>query len=143
MARVLSHPSSVEACRKAGISDDNIVSGRGPFSVRRKSKLLSKSYGIGGACDQDQWHWRGVSRKNWRLHVLEPAVSSSYKGRLISGEVADSLTFLSLVKELSAFALSFKIMRNKLDSIGMYLQGRVRIQLLVQLRSFFGRRDVQ
>ncbi len=62
VARVLNHPSSIEACRKAGISDDNIVFGRGPFSVEENLAVI-KQYGIGVLVTKDSGYAGGVPEK--------------------------------------------------------------------------------
>jgi precorrin-6A/cobalt-precorrin-6A reductase len=69
VARVLSHPSSIEACRKAGISDDNIVSGRGPFSVEENLAVI-KRYGIGVLVTKDSGIAGGVPEKLDAAHLV-------------------------------------------------------------------------
>ncbi len=57
VVRVLAHPDSMDACRKAGIPETNIITGRGPFSVQdnrsviqrfRIGCLVTKDSGIAG-----------------------------------------------------------------------------------------------
>ena len=43
--RVLPHPESVEACRKAGVPDEHIIRGRGPFSVEDNLTVI-RTFGI-------------------------------------------------------------------------------------------------
>ena len=98
VARVLSHPSSIEACRKAGISDDNIVSGRGPFSVEENLAVI-KRYGIGVLVTKDSGIAGGVPEK------LDAARLGACRVVLVqrpaeSGEVAGFSHVSELVKEL-------------------------------------------
>ena len=87
VVRVLSHPSSMEACRKAGISDDNIVSGRGPFSVEENLALI-KRCGIGVLITKDSGVAGGVPEKLEAAHlagcrvvlVQRPAGSTGVEG---------------------------------------------------------------
>ncbi len=60
--RVLFHPNSIETCRKAGISDDNIVSGRGPFSVQQNLTIINR-FGIGVLVTKDSGVAGGVPEK--------------------------------------------------------------------------------
>jgi len=62
VVRVLSHPSSIEACRKAGIADDNILSGRGPFSVEDNLSIIKK-FGIRVLITKDSGVAGGVPEK--------------------------------------------------------------------------------
>jgi precorrin-6A/cobalt-precorrin-6A reductase len=83
VVRVLSHPDSIEACRKAGISDDNIVSGRGPFSIQENLSII-KQFGIGVLITKDSGVAGGVLEKLEAAHrsgcrvvlVQRPAKSS-------------------------------------------------------------------
>ena len=62
VVRALSHPSSIEACRKAGVSDDNIVSGRGPFSIQENVSII-KQFGIGVLVTKNSGVAGGVPEK--------------------------------------------------------------------------------
>ncbi len=62
VVRVLSHPSSTEACRRAGIPDENIVSGRGPFSIEENLSII-KQFGIGVLVTKDSGVAGGVPEK--------------------------------------------------------------------------------
>jgi precorrin-6A/cobalt-precorrin-6A reductase len=45
--RVLSHPSSIEACRRAGLEENRLILGRGPFSVEDNKRVIKeKAIGI-------------------------------------------------------------------------------------------------
>lgn len=45
--RVLSHPSSLEACRRAGLEENRLVFGRGPFSVEDNKRVIKeKAIGV-------------------------------------------------------------------------------------------------
>jgi len=52
IARVLDHASSWEACRRAGIPPENIIVGRGPFSVEVNRKHIRR-FGIGVMVTKD------------------------------------------------------------------------------------------
>jgi precorrin-6A/cobalt-precorrin-6A reductase len=52
MVRVLSHPESIEACRKAGIREEHILAGRGPFTVDENLQLIRR-FGIGVIVTKD------------------------------------------------------------------------------------------
>jgi len=98
VARVLSHPSSIEACRKAGISDDNIVSGRGPFSVEENLAVI-KRYGIGVLVTKDSGIAGGVPEKLDAAHLAGCRVVLVQRPAE-SGEVAGFSHVSELVKEL-------------------------------------------
>jgi precorrin-6A/cobalt-precorrin-6A reductase len=58
--RILNAPESVAACRRAGISDNKIIAGRGPFSIQENLEvidrfaigvLVTKESGIAGGLD--------------------------------------------------------------------------------------------
>jgi precorrin-6A/cobalt-precorrin-6A reductase len=68
VVRVLSHPDSLEACRKAGISDDNIVSGRGPFSIQENLSVI-KQFGVGVVVTKDSGAAGGVPEKLEAAHL--------------------------------------------------------------------------
>jgi precorrin-6A/cobalt-precorrin-6A reductase len=45
--RVLSHPSSIEACRRAGLEEHHLILGRGPFSVEDNKRIIKeKAIGV-------------------------------------------------------------------------------------------------
>ncbi len=52
VVRVLPHPESIEACRKAGIPDEHIVRGRGPFSLE-DNRAVIRTFGIGTLVTKD------------------------------------------------------------------------------------------
>jgi precorrin-6A/cobalt-precorrin-6A reductase len=60
--RVLSHPESIAACEQAGIPEDHILSGRGPFSVKENRKVIRK-YSIGVLVTKDSGLSGGVLEK--------------------------------------------------------------------------------
>lgn len=62
VARVLSNPASIEACRVAGLSEDNVVSGRGPFSVEDNLYLI-KRFNIGVIVTKDSGQPGGALEK--------------------------------------------------------------------------------
>ncbi len=60
--RVLPQVSSLEACRLAGIQEDRILTGRGPFSVE-DNKGVIKKYSIGVLVTKDSGFPGGVLEK--------------------------------------------------------------------------------
>ncbi|MFH0787009.1 MAG: precorrin-6A reductase [Pseudomonadota bacterium] len=47
LVRVLFHPGSVEACRRAGLEENGLIFGRGPFSVEDNKKVIKeKAIGV-------------------------------------------------------------------------------------------------
>ncbi len=62
VVRVLSHPESLEACRRVGIGKDRIIAGRGPFSVEENRALIRK-FEIGVLVTKDSGLAGGVGAK--------------------------------------------------------------------------------
>jgi len=62
VVRVLSHPSSLEACRAAGVSEENVVAGRGPFSVEDNLAVMQR-FNIGVIVTKDSGVAGGVLEK--------------------------------------------------------------------------------
>lgn len=62
VARVLEHPDSIEACRKAGLPDAQIITGRGPFSIEENRELIRK-FSIGVLVTKDSGEAGGVPEK--------------------------------------------------------------------------------
>lgn len=62
IVRVLQHPDSLDACRKAGIPEDNIVTGRGPFSTGDNQALIQRFH-IGCLVTKDSGIAGGVLEK--------------------------------------------------------------------------------
>ncbi|MBM3890935.1 MAG: precorrin-6A/cobalt-precorrin-6A reductase, partial [Verrucomicrobia bacterium] len=62
VARVLSHGDSIRACRDAGIADERIITGRGPFSVEENRRLM-RQFGIGVLVTKDSGETGGVLEK--------------------------------------------------------------------------------
>ncbi len=52
VVRVLPHADSIEACRRAGVPDEHIVKGRGPFSVEANREVI-REFGIGTLVTKD------------------------------------------------------------------------------------------
>ncbi len=61
-ARVLPHESSLEACRKAGIPETNVITGRGPFSVEENRSAI-RQFNIGVIVTKDSGEAGGVPAK--------------------------------------------------------------------------------
>ncbi len=62
VARVLDHPASIEACRKAGLNDDEIIAMRGPFSVEQNIDHINQ-IGAGVLVTKDSGKPGGVPEK--------------------------------------------------------------------------------
>jgi len=62
VVRVLPHPASLEACRAAGIPEENVVAGRGPFSVE-ENLLVMRRFSIGVIVTKDSGIAGGVLEK--------------------------------------------------------------------------------
>ncbi len=62
MARVLPGVESMKACRDAGLDDDSIIMGRGPFSVRENRATIEK-FNIGTLVTKDSGSTGGVPEK--------------------------------------------------------------------------------
>jgi len=61
-ARVLAHPESVEACKRAGLADSQVIFGRGPFSVDENLDVI-KRFNIGTIVTKDSGASGGVPEK--------------------------------------------------------------------------------
>ncbi|MBI5571743.1 MAG: precorrin-6A/cobalt-precorrin-6A reductase, partial [Desulfomonile tiedjei] len=62
VVRVLPYPDSVEACREAGVSDDCVITGRGPFSVEENLEIIRR-FSIGAIVTKDSGVAGGVPAK--------------------------------------------------------------------------------
>lgn len=62
VARVLPHPESVEACKKSGLSPENVIFGRGPFSVEENLAAIRK-FKIGVIVTKESGGSGGVAEK--------------------------------------------------------------------------------
>ncbi len=62
IVRVLNHPDSLEACRVAGLKPEQIVTGRGPFSLE-ENRALIRRYKIGVLVTKDSGKAGGVEEK--------------------------------------------------------------------------------
>ncbi len=62
LARVLDHPDSHQACQAAGMRRDQIIVGRGPFSVAANRALI-RCHGIGVIVTKDSGRAGGVDEK--------------------------------------------------------------------------------
>ena len=62
VVRVLDRPASLEACRQAGIPDERILAGRGPFSVEENRRHI-RAFGIGVLVTKDSGRAGGVFEK--------------------------------------------------------------------------------
>lgn len=60
--RVLDAPESMDACREAGIPEDRIIAGRGPFSVEENLAAIRR-FGIGVIVTKDSGRVGGVEAK--------------------------------------------------------------------------------
>ena len=62
VVRVLENPESREACRQAGIADDRIIAGRGPFSVEDNRRHI-RLFGVGVLVTKDSGQQGGTLEK--------------------------------------------------------------------------------
>lgn len=62
VARVLPHPDSLQACRAAGLSDDRVITGRGPFTADENRRLIHQ-FNIGVIVTKDSGEAGGVPAK--------------------------------------------------------------------------------
>lgn len=62
IVRVLNQPESIQACRDAGILPENIIVGRGPFTVEQNVEAIRK-YAIGVMVTKDSGEAGGVEAK--------------------------------------------------------------------------------
>lgn len=62
VVRVLAHPDSLAACRRAGVKSERTVAGRGPFSLDQNLKVLKK-FNIGVLVTKDSGVAGGVPEK--------------------------------------------------------------------------------
>ncbi len=98
VARVLSTAESEETCRRAGLNEDSIIRGRGPFSVD-ENRTTIRRYGIGVLVTKDSGEVGGTPEKTEaaRLEGCEaivverpptPSANSHHKpGQLIAALV--------------------------------------------------------
>ena len=69
VVRVLAHPDSLEASRKAGVRESNIVTGRGPFSVDENLAVMRR-FSIGVLVTKDSGVAGGVPAKLEAARIL-------------------------------------------------------------------------
>lgn len=62
IARVLPHPESAAACAAAGLADEEVITGRGPFTVDENSAVI-RQYGIGTLVTKESGDAGGVPEK--------------------------------------------------------------------------------
>jgi precorrin-6A/cobalt-precorrin-6A reductase len=62
VARVLDHPDSLAACRRAGLEPNAVIAGRGPFSAEQNRKAI-RSFGIGVLVTKDSGEAGGACAK--------------------------------------------------------------------------------
>ncbi len=60
--RVLDHPQSLEACRRAGIRPEQIIAGRGPFSIDENRRHI-RDFGAGVLVTKDSGMAGGTAEK--------------------------------------------------------------------------------
>ena len=93
VARVLDHPDSLDACRKAGILRENVIAGKGPFSVE-ENLLVIRKFGIGVIVTKDSGAIGGVSEK------LEAAKVENCRVIVVKRPEAESANAFDDVDEL-------------------------------------------
>lgn len=62
IVRVLPHPESLEACKKAGIPDSSVITGRGPFSADENFDVIT-NLGVAVLVTKDSGKEGGVPEK--------------------------------------------------------------------------------
>ncbi len=62
VVRVLEHPDSIKACRRAGIADAQMILGRGPYSVADNRRQI-RQFGIGVLVTKDSGPAGGTAEK--------------------------------------------------------------------------------
>ena len=62
MVRVLDHPQSLDACRRAGIRPEKVIAGRGPFSVDDNRRHI-RACGAGVLVTKDSGAAGGTAEK--------------------------------------------------------------------------------
>ncbi|MBI5637172.1 MAG: precorrin-6A reductase [Nitrospinae bacterium] len=62
VARVLPHPESAAACAAAGLADEEVITGRGPFTVEENIAVI-RQYGIGTLVTKESGDAGGVPEK--------------------------------------------------------------------------------
>jgi precorrin-6A/cobalt-precorrin-6A reductase len=62
IVRVLDHADSLAACRRAGLGDEQVLAGRGPFTTEHNLHDLQR-YGIGVLVTKDSGHSGGTREK--------------------------------------------------------------------------------
>ena len=62
VVRALDWPQSLRACRLAGVAEERIVAGRGPFSLEENRRQI-RAYGIGTLVTKDSGRAGGVPEK--------------------------------------------------------------------------------
>jgi precorrin-6A/cobalt-precorrin-6A reductase len=102
VARVLDHADSVDACRRAGLQDDQVVVGRGPFSVS-ENRATIRMYGIGMLVTKDSGRVGGVHEKLQAAHeerckvviVQRPLLSSHCAFECVKSLIAEVICKVS------------------------------------------------
>ena len=102
IARVLDHPESLEACRKAGLKDEQIIVGRGPFSEADNRSTIRK-HNIGALVTKDSGAAGGVEEK------LSAARLESCRIVVVTRPVLVSDAFSSVEKLLDAILQSVSV----------------------------------
>jgi len=98
VVRVLDHPDSLAACRRAGLADDQILAGRGPFTVEQNHRDLCR-FGIGVLVTKDSGHAGGTREK------LAAARLASCRVVVLRRLVADDANAFSDIDGLTAALL--------------------------------------
>jgi precorrin-6A/cobalt-precorrin-6A reductase len=98
--RVLSHPDTIAACRQTGIPEDQILFGRGPFSVE-DTRTVIKRYSIGVLVTKDSGLPGGVLEKleAAKQEYCQVVVIERPESHVVKGyeRIEDLLAALSLV----------------------------------------------
>jgi precorrin-6A/cobalt-precorrin-6A reductase len=93
VARVLDHPTSIDACKRAGIPEERIIAGRGPFSTADNLSLINK-FKIGVIVTKDSGTEGGMREK------LEAAKLTGAKVVVVSRPVKATENAFTSIEEL-------------------------------------------
>jgi precorrin-6x reductase len=100
IARVLDNQESAQACRAAGLADDEVISGRGPFSVEENLKSV-RAYGIGVLVTKDGGAAGGGPEKIEAARAADiPVVMIDRPAREMDGTYHDMDELITELKRL-------------------------------------------
>jgi precorrin-6A/cobalt-precorrin-6A reductase len=99
VVRVLNHTDSLDACRKAGIPEENVIAGKGPFSVEENLRAI-RMFDVGVLVTKDSGAIGGVPekleaarRENCRVIVVKRPESESLEAFDDADELIKAIHF--------------------------------------------------